>query len=327
MLLVKFVEAGVRIFGKIGFDHGVHVVDSGLLSACGLVGLHNPRRHHRGRTRTQSRNSFPGNVPSEMSAYSLPPNLGRGSVYSGPPSVLRPEHALRPYKEDGDDEGGFIMGAWQPFPRPGYSAVSDQPPTPPATSTGFSRVAGGRANFDSPYAIAPESNPSAGAGSIQQPVNDYDEPLATSSVPSFTRQQSNDLTPATTMSPHVRRKSQTAIVEHTSAPPNNNVSSPLRLEAGASVAHGDLLSPPDTFSTESHDPETSPPKKRHWFQLRKSRWHSDGEAQDVTTAEEAGPESATGKGSFVVIRDRKPQGQPRPQQLSAPEPSRQEANG
>ena len=44
----------------------------------------------------------------------------KGSTYSQPPSVLRPEHANRPYREAGPvgEEGeGYIMGAWQPFPR------------------------------------------------------------------------------------------------------------------------------------------------------------------------------------------------------------------
>ncbi|RXW25178.1 hypothetical protein EST38_g690 [Candolleomyces aberdarensis] len=110
----------------------------------------------------------------------------KGSTHSQPPSVLRPEHANQPYREEIDREwwnenegqgGAFIMGAWQPFGSSGNATGQSGPaskymsvpqsqqasrpsPSPQATtpSTGFSRVGGGRAHIDSPYAINPTGN-------------------------------------------------------------------------------------------------------------------------------------------------------------------------
>lgn len=127
----------------------------------------------------------------------------KGSTNSQPPSVLRPEHANQPYREDTDREwwnenegqgGAFIMGAWQPFgsngkptgqpggfgggnasPTTGAAAyasnsakstkASPQAATP---SSGFSRVGGGRAHIDSPYAITATGNSHSQVG-IQNP--------------------------------------------------------------------------------------------------------------------------------------------------------------
>src|SRR5262249_10453082 len=146
--------------------------------------------------------------------------LGVVKTQSSPPSVLRPEQALRPYKEDSDDENGYIMGAWQPFPGPGYHAVDEPPspvlPRPSTSSTGFTRVGGGRAHFASPYAIASGSKqvlpaPGVGGGSEFDPsqlIPSADEEMALTSRP-LTSEQNVQATPVPF---HVRTKSQTAIV-------------------------------------------------------------------------------------------------------------------
>jgi hypothetical protein len=98
----------------------------------------------------------------------VPPNasfaqkdkVSSSSHHSGgpPPSVLRPQHASQPYREDSDDdaESGHIMGAWQSFPGPGprssYDRTSISTPHQHSNS-GFSRIGGSRAHYDSPYAI------------------------------------------------------------------------------------------------------------------------------------------------------------------------------
>jgi hypothetical protein len=192
MLLGKIIEGLIRIFGGIGFDRSKHVVDSGILGACGLLGCfrsRKKRRPHRGTRRRQKDLPSKRLRDSDLSSY-LPPAViinnappgfvhsqsRRGSGHSQPPSVLKPEHANRPYEEHNDDDG-YIMGAWRPSPRPssGYIPVSDglqtaapgnfvlQPPQKPKpssssstgpTTSGFSRIGGGRAHIDSPYAIA-----------------------------------------------------------------------------------------------------------------------------------------------------------------------------
>ena len=116
MLLVKLVEAVLRIFGGIGFNRSRHVVDSGLLGTMGLMGCCGPRRNSRSRSGYHpAHNRQPSSLALSRPA---PPFKDSTPPSSGPPSVLRPEHAMQPYKEDSDDEGGFIMAAWQPFPGP-----------------------------------------------------------------------------------------------------------------------------------------------------------------------------------------------------------------
>ncbi|KAF8638547.1 hypothetical protein AX17_002090 [Amanita inopinata Kibby_2008] len=281
MLLVKLLEATIRIVGRIGFDRSRHVTDSGLLGAWGLMGSCGPsggrhyRRHHSrsGRRAQQKANgdhrssdtsyiprlSHNATYDSATSELVQPPKFvaavsRKGSENSGPPpSVLRPEHALLPYREDSDDEG-YIMGAWQPFPgqRSGYVPVTDGPqmtgpvtsPTQknPAqsTSSGFSRIAGGRAHIDAPYAITPGGRASAGSThtfpSIQQntavmtpsvprpsslsnsafvpPIfYDHDDESPPPSLSNVSNFGVSGLPPGAMQPSHVRTRSQTAIIE------------------------------------------------------------------------------------------------------------------
>ena len=182
MLVVKLVEASVRIFGGVGFHRSRHVVDSGLYGAFGLAGWFGsqprvppPRRqgHHR------SSGSGSGSGPpfrkasSQLSLGKPGPQTLHTPSSSAPPSVLRPEHALQPYREESDDEDGYIMGAWHSYTKPGYSAVENQrfvdTPPPSQKSSGFMRVGGGRAHFDTPYAISSDSR----ASLDRQPVSPH----------------------------------------------------------------------------------------------------------------------------------------------------------
>ena len=278
MLLVKVVEGMIRIFGGIGFNRSRHVVDSGLLGTCGLLGCFGgPRKRHRRRShkrkapmvnasQLQTRDSdlssyMPpagGVMPADGTATPprfLNPGSRKGSTHSHPPSVLKPEQANKPYKEelmDNDDEG-YIMGAWQPFPRlsVGHAPVGDGSQIPPssifgqqkakqstgsstntAPPSGFSRVGGGRAHIDTPYAIATGSThtfPSIGQQSqTQHSANHSTSALA--GQPLFYEQDINEtndeiplemglaigdngLPPGAMQPAHIRTKSQTAIVE------------------------------------------------------------------------------------------------------------------
>ena len=170
MLIVKLIEASIRIFGGVGFHRTRHVVDSGLYGAWGMAGWFGSQPRRRTRRRGQHRRSRSGSNPPlriGSSQFSLakpgPQSLPTPSS-SAPPSVLRPEHALQPYREESDDEDGYIMGAWHSYTKPGYSAAEDQqllePPPPPPKPSGFMRVGGGRAHFDTPYAIQSDSRAS-----------------------------------------------------------------------------------------------------------------------------------------------------------------------
>ena len=175
MFIVKLIEAFVRIFGSVGFHRTRHVVDSGLYGACGLAGWCGSRPRRRPRRQGHHRPNGSGSssapalrvVSSQLSLTKQGPHTITTPSSSAPPSVLRPEHALQPYREESDDEDGYIMGAWHSYKKPGYAAVDDQTLTDPAQpqkSSGFMRVGGGRAHFDTPYAIQSDSR-----GSLDRP--------------------------------------------------------------------------------------------------------------------------------------------------------------
>ncbi|KAL0950094.1 hypothetical protein HGRIS_010095 [Hohenbuehelia grisea] len=333
MLFVKLFEAVVRIFGRVSFDRSTHVVDTGLLGACGLLGCCGSRRSRRRRPRrhrykaTEVRRG--SNAASEQSSY-LPPHVfhaegsgsRKGSMHSGPPpSVLKPEHAFRPYKEESDDENGYIMGAWQPFPRPGYSSLANSPGSSSSQqaprSTGFSRVGGGRAHIDTPYAIASESTqtfPTLAHQPGSVPVFDDDD-SPPPSLSNIARYQDSNLPPGAMQPKHVRKRSQTAIVEDASAlvlsVPNTT---PSNDAAGKRATL--LLSSPD----DDDDSDATPQKRKPWYHLRRHRPHSsEGNAPPPPAQLEEGTLEGTSEAqptrSFVVIR--KPQVSPGRSQFSA----------
>ncbi|KZT29427.1 hypothetical protein NEOLEDRAFT_1238857 [Neolentinus lepideus HHB14362 ss-1] len=343
MLVVKLIEAAVRIFGGIGFDRSRHVVDSGLFGACGLLGCCGSRRGHRSHKRTRYRAA---EVPQQQPEFALaqPTKLATPSQsqsHSGPPSVLRPEHALRPYREDSDDESGYIMGSWQPLtlPRPGYSPVDNQSPSLPETSigtskSGFARVGGGRAHYDNPYDIASGSTVSfpsldkglRGAGGSTHapgtPKLSEDSPPPTPSIASQPRQAVPlvpNLPPGAMPPAHVRTKSQTAIIEDASSyfSPSAASSQPMLGSLSAAV-ESTRLQPEPQRATHEQEPsydddgasEVAQPKKKHWFNLRKPRRYSDGNPLQLEEGEPIpiGEQPPTSGRSFVVIRDRKPMG-------------------
>jgi len=234
-------------------------MDSGLIGVLGLLGCCGPpsesRRQRRARQQdaaekkahSRYRTSDSSELPplNPHAAYDSPgfpgqqpfvdPALRRGSFPT--PSVLRPEHALRPYREDSDDEG-YIMGAWKPFAsqRSGYSPVSEtlrgtaaSSPSQKQSSSGFSRVGGGKAHIDSPYSISHPGRASGsmhsfpsigdkspagpGPSSLSNPVYyDGDESLP----PSLSNASNigiSALPPGAMQPSHIRTKSQSAVIE------------------------------------------------------------------------------------------------------------------
>ncbi|KAM6496152.1 Transient receptor potential (TRP) ion channel domain containing protein [Amanita muscaria] len=258
MLLVKLLEGLIRILARIGFDRSRHVTDSGLFGVMGFLGccgLSSGGRKHQGtrdrRGRQQVNNSHRGSTSSDLPPLNRhttfdsarsdivhPPYLTsasrKASMNSGPPpSVLRPEHALLPYREDKDsDDEGFIMGAWRPFgsQRTGYSPVSDTGRSSTSSkqpSTGFSRVGGGRSHIDSPYSInhggrgqsgsthtfPSHSTTGPGRSGLSNPIS-YDDD--TSPPPSFYNVSNipvGGVAAGESQPLHTRTKSHTAIVE------------------------------------------------------------------------------------------------------------------
>ncbi|KAH9948801.1 hypothetical protein B0H21DRAFT_214972 [Amylocystis lapponica] len=301
MLLVKLVEAMFRIFGGVGFHKSRRVVDSGLLGTLGLLGCCSSRRSHR-RSKPRSR-STPSDISKQQSSVPLtrptppPPFRDVTPTGSGPPSVLRPEHALQPYKEDSDDETGYIMGAWQPFPGPGYTAV-EEPRAPEPQKSGFSRVGGGRAHFESPYAIASGSThtfpsvernlPSSSLATSSMPA-DYSPP-PTPSIASAARLADVNLPPSAMSPAHIRNKSQTAVIENAAALLN------VRPFSSSDPTTRDDAQ----FASADEDAQAQP--KKHWYNRRKSRRMSESDTLSAA-APSQGPD--TGR-SFVVVRKPRP---------------------
>lgn len=329
ILLVKFTEALVRIFGRVEFDRSRRPVDSGLIGALGVLGCCGTRKGRRERRPykvSEIRESYTirdsGSFIPPIASFAKPGKGSAASHHSGPPpSVLRPEHALRPYREDSDedDESAHIMGAWQPFPGPGNRPSYDRAESSPRTQTsnsGFSRVGGGRAHFDSPYAIAGGKEGSTltfpsverrGSGPGESPkavtaAQDGEAPTPTTSV---TNVANVARLPVLTNAglPAGRTTSQTAIIVGelaavaAASSSTASESNPL-VEAGEKGSRGDNVANVDATQ----------PRKKHWFNIRRNRRHSDGLVlDDVEEDENVGAPSSKEPGrSFVVIRDRRP---------------------
>ena len=218
---------------------------------------------------------------------------------------------MQPYKEESDDETGFIMGAWQPFPAPEERPPSR--PTPEAPKSGFARVAGGRAHIDSPYAIASGSTqtfPSVerphGPSSLANPSVAEDSPPPTPSIASASAVKG--LPPGAMAPAHVRTKSQTAVIE--------NVPFVSAQAVAATGATGEIVAA--VASPERHAraetmvglEEAQQPKKKHWYNRKKNRRMSES---DVGAPPSPAPQES-GR-SFVVMR------KPRPGAPSASQPS------
>ncbi|KAL1734429.1 hypothetical protein EV714DRAFT_245374 [Schizophyllum commune] len=343
MLILKLIEALVRIIGRVGFDQSTHTVDTGLLGACGMLGCCGSRRRRRRRGKPQ-RTSPTNNIydpkntqhmynvgkgsPTSPNMYAPQPpfasNASKASSHSEPPSVLRPEHALRPYREDSDDEG-YIMA---PFgnakfanmsrPNSGYLPVNEQSAEPAQASGsskgGFSRVGGGRAHIDNPYATLPAAGGSMHTfPSTSRPVHDpamyaasYDEDSPPPSVSHVARHP--NASTSSGFQPHTRTKSQTAIIEDPSVL--------AALRAASAPAEPPQTTPAEGYDDDDSDESdsTTRPKKKPWYRIR-GRTRAPSQAamlQDEETgldstsqaaAAAASSQSAPPPGrSFVVIR-------------------------
>ncbi|KLO10237.1 hypothetical protein SCHPADRAFT_999697 [Schizopora paradoxa] len=341
ILVVKLIEASMRIFGRIPFDRSNHTLDSGFF---GVLGLLNCLGRKRRRRRAQRRS--PPDTRSSTIVLGSPSALKKDSTprssTNGPPSVLRPEHAFLPYREDTDDEGGYIMGSWQAFPQPGYGLVEDRAPSPPVeaaavppptTKSGFTRLGGGKAHFDSPYAI--QTSSPASTPKHEFPSTERIAPLPAQSIPSpsptppppfrnvgaetpsnrstvtVNHQVASGLPPGA-MSParpagHVRTKSQTAIIEDASVfftNLNEGASGNAPSSSGAATAQApgtrdDPLLPPQILVEDDggDSSDTTEPRKGHWFNFRKNRRMSASEATPMTPTTPEEPASARSEGS------------------------------
>ncbi|KAG8218908.1 hypothetical protein J3R82DRAFT_4589 [Butyriboletus roseoflavus] len=323
ILLVKFTEALVRLFGRVGFDRSRRPVDSGLVGALTILGCCGTRhaRERRPYKLSEVRESYTirdsGSFVPPLASLAQPAKGSAASHHSGPPaSVLRPEQALRPYREDSDedDESAHIMSAWQPFPGPGNRVSYDRTESSPRTQTsnsGFSRVGGGRAHFDSPYAIAGGKEGSTLTfPSVERKWSGPGEsPMA------VTREQGDAPTPTTS----VANVARIPVLTNAGLPAGRTVSQTAIIVgelAAIAAASGTVPESHPLVETEEKgsrgdnvaNVDANHPRKKHWFNIRRNRRHSDGLVLDDVGEDNNVVDSSSKEPgrSFVVIRDRRP---------------------
>lgn len=230
------------------------------------------------------------------------------------------------------------MGAWQPFPTKaarGYVPVDASPSSPKPPTSGFSRVGGGRAHIDSPYAITAGSTqtfPSIGhqasyhnasAPSLPRLDDDDDDAPSLSAINAVRHQQSpqrDDSLPPGAMQPlHIRTKSQTAIIEHAAGSAGPSAFVPTG--AATRPTKQSATPPPSAYTSgstpldEDNGSDSETPKKKPWYHLRRHRPHSsegtssapNKPAEEPVPAAEPATAPTPGR-SFVVVR--KPQVSP-----------------
>jgi len=222
MLVSKLAEGVVRYVWDVPFARSKHTVDTGLLGALGLAPCCGRRRRTDGGRHSQASSLSaasavsPANAGASRRAQSPPhilpsvpvqTNAAAAQSHTTVPSVLRPEQLNQPYREDSDDEG-YILGAWHYEDEPGEPGATPPgslpgTPTPGASASGFSRVAGGRANIESPFTMAAASLSSVDTG-------------ASSSAGALS---AGAMGPGRLPHTRARIKSQTAVIELADAQP------------------------------------------------------------------------------------------------------------
>jgi hypothetical protein len=223
MLIVKIMEGIVRIARGLSFASSRHSLDSGLFGALGCCGGSSRNKKRRRRRTMDGRHS---RAYSESTQATLAQQIQAGRP-SGV-SYLKPEQASIPYRESSDDDAGFIMESWSKtdlnLPAGGTRsqsklALEDNATvnTESAPSSGFARVGGGRAHFDTPYAIIKGKQSLAPGRSevTPAPLSQFSQPPPITPRPS-NRSPDPPLPQGAARPIHSRTRSQTAVIEDAS---------------------------------------------------------------------------------------------------------------
>ncbi|OBZ70501.1 hypothetical protein A0H81_09680 [Grifola frondosa] len=216
--------------------------------------------------------------------------------------ILRPffgRNTLQPYKEESDDETGYIMGAWQPFPDQGTTRwqsgrLRRNNPSPDFRESRRASPLRFPLRYSIRfYADVPPVERNMPSASLARTVSPADySPPPTPSISSAPRRADLSLPPGAMPPAHIRTKSQTAIIEDASAL--------VALAAVPRLGSNTTADPPGPPEAAGDDPSTAQPKKKHWYMRRKSRRMSEGDLLGSSPlAQDAGR-------SFVVVRKQRP---------------------
>ncbi|KAG8998137.1 hypothetical protein FRB90_012356, partial [Tulasnella sp. 427] len=254
------------------------------------------------------------------------------------PSYLRPEQASTPYQEDGDDpDAGYILGAFHddyiPSTRSQRQSIVAPPAQPPPqeSSTGFTRVKGGKAHFNSPFAIQMQAPPNPNDRRQQRRppnvnVNTSVPPPAstspTSPLPlSYQQVASNSSTSLgnssrpSGLAAHGRKKSETAIIEDAAsvfgppagsmAPPSARPSQPVQpRQPSPSARRTDNPIPPVIPVVDDGSPDGSRARRKFWFGGPKPASDPTGDDSDAGHESDQGTTNGGMLGSWPFRRGR-----------------------
>lgn len=235
------------------------------------------------------------NSASQMLPGKRPPyQLGHVGTSTSVPSYLRPEQASTPYQEEGDDpDSGYILGAFHDDYAPPHHLPANHAQAPPTSasqgptaavpSTGFTRVKGGRANFEDPFAIRADSaafhprqppvnaeerrHQRSGSGSAQA-FPAYPLPNSYTQVVDAPTPSPAPAASAATRVLHGRKKSETAIIEDVSLLSSNGQPSRPTPPSPTAYRNESPLPPPAIFTSNDDDYSTDSsvrPRRKFWF--------------------------------------------------------------
>lgn len=336
-LVVKLVEALVRLVVRAPFDDSTDPYDTGILGAfskasCCGDGLirasgrkRKPRRQgFRVRGESHKRHSV---TPSQQGMLESGIGMTMPAKSPGPSYYdIHDPNELGYFPKDPAIETGFIMGGWRPpsdyvvdySPLQHQRQYSNPLPSDPLSAAsptptrGFSVVRGGRAAYETPYTMkqaSPPPSPGPNQALLYGPPAGpaYTTPL-NAYPPSPSQQRPNP--PFN----HSRQKSESAMIENQLAPRSFNPGARSNgysfAQAGYAVGPQPIAPMPipreEDDGTES-DETTRKPKRSSWF--GRHRTHKDySESSEEEEEEEDGRPGGSSPGDEQAPSSRWPFG-------------------
>lgn len=179
-------------------------------------------------------------------------------------------------------------------------APPQAPPVPPTTNTGFTRIKGGRANFETPFSIRTPPDPE-----VRRQVRHSGDPSSSTTtvyppssyIPSAAElpDYQGETPPTKVRMPHGRRKSETAVIEDASyipmaqgRPSSRGPPTPTAIPRQSPLLPPTMPQLADDNSTDS----SVAPRRKYWF--------SGGRPEHRRADSEDGAASVQGESSLGI---------------------------